>query len=62
MLQLVLQIPILLEINSAAVQIMVVEGAEKGFGQCLDIKEAVHDAFDPMKFTDAISGNAAPIP
>jgi hypothetical protein len=60
MLRPVLRIPILLEINGAAVQIMVVEGAEKGLGEYIHINKAVHDAVDPMKFADAISGNAAP--
>lgn len=55
-----LRIAVLLEINGAAVEIMFVGSAEKGFGENIGINDAIHDPFDAVQFTYAMPCDTPP--
>jgi hypothetical protein len=51
MLGCMLWVAVMLEIDAAAVQIMVVKGAQEAFGEDIDIHEPVHDTINTMDVT-----------
>jgi hypothetical protein len=51
-----LRTTVLLKVDGATVQIIVVEGLGEGFGEYIHVEEVIHNPIDPVKFPNIMSG------